>query len=126
MRTMRAALWILLAVGAMACRHKGDPTIAPDPNMPVLVEVENHFQGDVVIYLLRGSQKERLGLVTALSNAAFTFPYRRLGSDRLEPAPGLSYRGASAQTSDPLNIQEGQSVKWTLEGDLSRSSLVVY
>ena len=39
MRTMRAALWILLAVGAVACRHKGDPTIAPDPNMPVLVWV---------------------------------------------------------------------------------------
>ena len=126
MRTMRAALWILLAVGAAACRHKGDPTIAPDPNMPVLVEVENHFQGDVVIYLLRGSQKERLGLVTALSNAAFTFPYRRLGSTGSSRLLAYPIAGSSAETSDPLNIQEGQSVKWTLEGDLSRSSLVVY
>ena len=126
MRAKRTTTWLLLAGLALACRHQGEPTMAPDPDRTVLVEVASHFQGDVVIYLLRGSQKERLGLVTALSNAAFTFPYRRLGSTGSSRLLAYPIAGSSAETSDPLNIQEGQSVKWTLEGDLSRSSLVVY
>jgi len=127
MRAMRTALWILLAVLAdSACRHKNEPTMAPDPNSPVLVEVESHFQGDVVIYLLRGNQKERLGLVTALSDQAFTFPFRRLGSSGSSRLLAYPIAGATAYTSDPLYLQQGQSVKWTLEGDLSRSTLVIY
>jgi hypothetical protein len=124
---MRRALWILLAAGAVgACRHKGEATVAPDPNTPVLVEVENHYHGDVVIYLLRGSQRERLGLVTALGNSAFTFPYGRIGSSGSTRLVAYPIAGSAAYPSDPLYIQAGQSVKWTLEGDLNRSNLVVY
>ena len=127
MRTIRTAPWILLAVlTAAACHHKGDSEPAPDPNTPVLVEVESHFQGDVVIYLLRGSQRERLGLVTGLNTAAYTFPYRRLGSSGSSRLLAYPIAGASSWASDPLYIQPGQSVKWTLEGDLSRSSMVIY
>ena len=127
MRTMRTALWILLAAGAVdACRHRGEPTLAPDPNTPVLVEVENHYHGDVVIYLLRDSQRERLGLVTALGNSAFTFPYGRIGSSGSTRLVAYPIAGSAAYPSDPLYIQAGQSVKWTLEGDLNRSNLVVY
>ena len=57
MRTRRTTVWLLLAGLALACRHQGEPTVPPDPNTPVLVEVVSHFQGDVVIYLLRGSQR---------------------------------------------------------------------
>jgi hypothetical protein len=34
--------------------------------------------------------------------------------------------GSAAYASDPLYIQPGQSLKWTLEAELSRSSLVSY
>jgi len=127
MRTIRTGLWILVAtLAAGACRHKGEPTLSPDPNTPVLVEVESHFQGDVVIYLLRGTQRERLGLVTALNNEVFTFPYRRLGASGSSRLLAYPIAGSSSYPSDPLYIQPGQSVKWTLEADLSRSSMVTY
>ncbi len=128
MRTFCAALFFALA--SLACHHHHqDDTSSntpPDPNTPVLVEVDSHFQGDVVIYLLRSSQRERLGMVSGLGNAAFTFPYRKLGSSGSTRLLAYPIAGAAAYASDPLYIQPGQSLKWTLEADLSRSSLVSY
>jgi hypothetical protein len=127
MRTLCAALWITLA--SLACHHRSKTdttTTVPDPNTPVLVEIESHFQGDVVIYLMRGNQRERLGMVSGLSGAAFTFPYRRLGNSGSARLLAYPIAGFSAYASDPLYIQPGQSLKWTLEADLSRSSLVSY
>jgi hypothetical protein len=127
MRTLCAALLITLA--SLACRHhQADDTsrTPPDPNTPVLVEVESHFQGDVVIYLLRSGQRERLGMVSGLGNAAFTFPYRKLGNTGSTRLLAYPIAGSTTYASDALYIQPGQSLKWTLEADLSRSSLVSY
>ncbi len=127
MRTLCAALWITLA--SLACHHRphdDTTTTVPDPNTPVLVEIESHFQGDVVIYLMRGNQRERLGMVSGLSGAAFTFPYRRLGNSGSARRLAYPIAGFSAYASDPLYIQPGQSLTGTLEADLSRSSLVSY
>jgi hypothetical protein len=127
MLTRRTAMLGMLVAGlVLACRPKGEPTVAPDPDTPVLVEVVSHYQGDVVIYLLRGGQRERLGMVTGLGSAAFTFPYRRLGSSGSSRLLAYPIAGSAAYASDPLYIQPGQSVKWTLEAELSRSSLVSY
>ena len=119
---------ILLAVVG-ACHSKGEaPGTEPkaDPNTPVLLEVENHYQGDVVIYLMRGNQRDRLGMVTALSKATYTFPYRRLGLTGNTRLLAYPIAGRSAYASDPLLVQPGQSISWTLEGDLDRSSLAVW
>ena len=128
MRNLGTALWIMLA--ALACHHRTDDeagqTTAAEANTPVLVEIESHFQGDVVIYLMRGNQRERLGMVTALSATSFSFPYRRLGTSGSSRLLAYPIAGASAYASDPLYIQPGQSLKWTLEAELSRSSLVSY
>jgi hypothetical protein len=128
MRVFGTALWIVVA--SLACHHhtkdEGDKTPATDANTPVLVEIENHFQGDVVIYLMRANQRERLGMVTALGGTSFTFPYRRLGTSGSSRLLAYPIAGASAWASDPLYIQPGQSLKWTLEAELSRSSLVSY
>jgi hypothetical protein len=130
MHALRMAwLGLLLVANVGACHSKGEaPGAAPkaNPNTPVLLEVENHYQGDVVIYLMQGNQRERLGMVTALSKATYTFPYRRLsmsGNTRLLAYP---IAGRSAYASDPLLVQPGQSVSWTLESDLDRSSLAVW
>jgi hypothetical protein len=130
MHAIRDVLWGLMLVAAVAgCRSKGaktSPEPESDPNTPVVVEIENHYQGDVVIYLMQGSHRQRLGMVTALSTASFSFPWIRLqvsGNNRLLAYP---IAGASAYASDPLFVQPGQSIQWTLESDLDRSSLAVY
>jgi hypothetical protein len=120
-------LSLLVAFTVLGCRKRDAETSpAPDPNTPVPVEIENHFMGDVTIYLVRGSLRQRLGMVTALGAAEFTFPWRWLsqsGSSRLLAHP---IAGARAQLSEPLILQPGQWIKWTLEADLDRSSMAVY
>ena len=64
--------------------------------------------------------------MTGLGNAAFTFPYRRLGSSGSSRLLAYPIAGSGAYASDALYIQPGQSVRWTLEAELSRSSLVSY
>ena len=102
------------------------PDAAPDPNTTVVVEIENHYHGDVVIYLAVGHpaeasrQRHRAehGRVQ-LSVAAHSV----LRHHRLLAHP---IAGARNYASDALLIQPGQSITWTLESDLDRSSLVVY
>jgi hypothetical protein len=131
MSALRAArtvgLSLLVGLALLGCRKRDAETRpAPDPNLPVPVQIENHFMGDVTIYLVRGSLRQRLGMVTALGSAEYTFPWRWLsqsGSSRLLAYP---IAGARAQLSEPLILQPGQWIKWTLEADLDRSSMAVY
>lgn len=130
MRIWRSAALALLtlnsAAGAACHRHPATDAPAPDPNAPVPLTVENHYYGDVVIYLVHGSQRERLGMVSALATATFSFPFRRLspsGTSRLFAYPIAGSRGL---TSDPLLVQPGQEISWTLESDLDRSSMTVF
>jgi hypothetical protein len=130
MPAMRAVLCgLLLLWPVTGCRSKHAQT-APDPeadpNTPVVVEVESHYQGDIVIYLIQGSQRQRLGMVTALSRAEFSFPWRRLGLSGSSRLLAYPIAGTRAVPSDPLYVQPGQSISWTLESDLDRSSLAVY
>jgi hypothetical protein len=91
----------------------------------IMLEVENHHWNDVVVYLMNGNQSQRLGMVTGVSTDRFSFPYRHIASGgrlrlRAHPIGGDSF------TSEDVVIQPGQSVKWTLESDLRRSSLAIF
>jgi hypothetical protein len=120
-------LALLVALTVASCRKREAETApGPDPNTSVPVEIENHYMGDVTIYLVRGSMRQRLGMVTALGTAEYSFPWRWLsqsGSSRLMAYP---MAGARAHLSEPLILQPGQWIKWTLQADLDRSSMAVY
>jgi hypothetical protein len=131
MRAMRAArivgLSLLMALTVLGCRKRDAETRpAPDPNTPVPVEIESHFMGDVTIYLVRGGLRQRLGMVTALGTAEFTFPWRWLSQSGTSRLMAYPIAGARAQLSEPLILQPGQWIKWTLEANLDRSSMAVY
>jgi hypothetical protein len=130
MRHVRAPVaWGLLAsliVGGCASHSSGKTDPAPGRDVELSLEVENHNWSDVVIYLLRGGQAERIGTVTAHSTSTFVFPYRRLGTSGNTRLSAYPIGGRSAFNSENLLVQPGQSIKWTLESDLSRSSLMVY
>ena len=131
MRQVRAPIvWMLLAsLTALGCAShsskKGDEP-SPGYDVELSLEVENHNWSDVVIYLLRSGQPERLGMVTAHNTGTFVFPYRRLGASGNSRLSAYPIGGGSAFNSENLLVQPGQSIKWTLETELSRSSLVVY
>jgi len=123
-RAVRVVGWVvMIAATGGACHARTDSV--PAPSTPVAVEVESHFMGDVVVYLLAGSQRTRLGTVTALQSATFTFPWRRLGTSGSRRLLAYPIAGARSVVSEPLYLQPGQSIKWTLESDLDRSTMVV-
>jgi hypothetical protein len=120
-------LSLLMALTVLGCRKRDAETRpAPDPNTPVPVEIESHFMGDVTIYLVRGSLRQRLGMVTALGSAEYTFPWRWLSQSGTSRLMAYPIAGARAQLSEPLILQPGQWIKWTLEANLARSSMAVY
>ena len=115
-----------LALASCGRNGEGESTPSPDPDAPVLVEVESHFQGDVTIYLVRGSLRQRLGMVTGLNTQTFTFPWRWVGSGGNNRLMAYPIAGAESYFSDQFDLQSGQWLKWTLMADLGRSSLAVY
>ena len=131
MSAQRAArtvgLSLLVGLTLLGCRKRDAETRpAPDSNTPVPVEIESHFMGDVTIYLVRGSMRQRLGMVTGLGTAEFTCPWRWLSQSGTSRLMAYPIAGARAQLSEPLIVQPGQWIKWTLEADLTRSSMAVY
>ena len=115
-----------LLVGCARHSMSDEPDQRSSPDVPVSVEVENHNWSDMVIYLDRGNLSERLGTVGSLHTVEFTFPYLKLGSTgnaRLRADPIGNLRSFS---SEQINIQPGQSLKWTIESDIDRSFLAVY
>ena len=76
---------------SLACHRAGEePPAQPDPDATVLVHAENHYRSDVSSTWSSGTQRRRLGTVTALGAADFTFPWRRLqcsGTSRLMAHP---------------------------------------
>jgi hypothetical protein len=105
--------------------HKAAEKEAP-PAEDVSVAVDNHNWSDIVIYLMRGTQAQRLGMVTALSTIEFAFPYSSLNSGGNLRLKAYPIGGPGPYTSEDLVVQPGQMIKWTLESDLSRSFLAIY
>jgi hypothetical protein len=132
--TRRALLTALLAVSgtvaATSCRHgaraPAENDAVPIPEF-VLVSVDNHNWSDVVVSLVRGgAQPFRLGTVTAGQSTVLRFPGQYIaGSTPLELL-AKPIGGFSTLRSPRFVVQPGQSVTWTLENALERSSLAVF
>jgi hypothetical protein len=113
----------LPACGLFSSRNS--ESAASSRNAEVSLEVESHHWSDIVIYLMNGGQSQRLGMVSGVSSEQFVFSYRQLatgGKVRLRAYP---VGGQGSFTSEDVLIQPGQSIKWILESDLSRSSISV-
>ncbi len=118
---------VALLLGCAGKSEDPDQDVQPSQsNAEVALEVENHGWSDIVIYLVRGTAADRLGMIGSLNTKTFVFPYRRLGTGsdvRLRADP---IGGPRTFTSENLQVQPGQWIKWTLESDLTRSFLAVY
>jgi hypothetical protein len=121
----------LTVAAASACGRKpqsGDmsPVAAERDSVPkfVDVQVDNHNWSDVVVYLLHGGIRTRLGTVGTAQSISFRFPASYAVVDRVSllVAPiGSSQRFESERFS----VLSGQRVFWTIENTLNRSSLLV-
>ncbi len=85
----------------------------------------NHHWLDVVVYVMYGGRRARLGQVVAAGDARFVLSSRVLGTSgpiRLSADP---IGAAGGHSTRPFTVRAGQTVLWTLERDLSTSSISV-
>lgn len=129
LRPSALTLLATLAVAtAPACaRHsRAGNRAAPVSQEPVSLEVQNNHWLDVVLYVVHDGQRTRLGTATAARTTTFRLPSKllgQLGEIRLIADP-VGERGVLS--SEAVVVKPGTRVVWTLESDLTRSSLAVY
>jgi len=120
---------VLLLLCSMGCaRHRADSGEAPPEvaSGQVVLVVENHHWNDVVVYLLHDGVADRLGLATAVRTSTFTILARRLGAGGVIQLRGHPVGAPDSHTTETFTVQSGQQIQWTLESDLSRSSVAVF
>jgi hypothetical protein len=90
------------------------------------LRVSNNSWADMNVFLLRGSTRHRLGMVTSMNTTTFTIPEQAMSSAsdlRLYADPIGSIRG---WTTQPLLINPGQVISLTLQNNLNLSSYSIF
>lgn len=128
-RTAGAALLAAALLAATACGiGRGPEDGQPRPNYrdnPVTLEVENRAWATMHVYVVSGGQWESLGQVTSQTTDSYELSSTIMGTSdeiRLAADPVGSTR---AYLSDPVLVRPGDRVSWTLQNNLSMSSVMV-
>ena len=88
--------------------------------------ISNYNWSDMVIYVLRGAQRSRIGSVTSMSTARFKLPESIAGTYgelRIVADPIGSTR---TYTSPVINVVPGTQVELRVENNISVSTFAVY
>jgi hypothetical protein len=92
---------------------------------PIPLRIDSRFREDVIVYVVRGPVRQRLGLATAASTTRFVIPTRFTADGAGFALLIRSVGGTTGTRSDQVAPQPGQRVVWTLESDLGRSMLAL-
>ena len=124
----RAAIFafaIMASVGGCLKPRVPTPT-DPMSTGRVVLTVLNNSRTDVTVYVVDDGQPIRVGTATAVTTTNFDIPARFLGQGRQLRLRADPIGGRSVHTSELIHVGPGQRVNWTLDTDLSRSSVAVY
>lgn len=130
-RTTPASRWpstlpvLALVVWAAACSRHRVETSPDEPAADVLLTVVNHHWNDVRIYLIHDGVEERIGMVTAVTNASFVLPWRYFASRGPIRLRGRAVGDPDYVTTESLLVRPGQMIEWVLETQLARSAVSV-
>jgi hypothetical protein len=122
----RGLLALLLAGAVAAGCSRRQAAAAPDPDAGWSLTINNRHWLDVSIYVMSEGQRTHVGNVSATRTETYELPARMIRSGRLIRLEANPVGATRAVTTDPLNVQHGQRVEWTLETGLDRSSVAVW
>jgi hypothetical protein len=127
-RTRRSALLLLALATTLAGCLKPPAATPSDPigTGRVVVTVHNNNRADINVYVVGDGQAVRVGTATAATTSSFDVPARLLGQGRQLRLRADPIGGRAVHTSELIRVGPGQRIDWTLETDLSRSSIAVY
>jgi hypothetical protein len=117
-----------LVLSPAACRpHRGaaDELSAADQGEFVLRVINNYWL-DVTVYLLRGAERVRVGIVSGNSRQDFVLPGRLAGTAGQISLLGTVSTSNAVVRSNPVLVGRGEFVEWRLESVLRNSTVTVY
>ena len=132
---MKRTFRLLALIGALAVAAAAMPTVAGAQGVAdraddqpsagkIPVRVFNHNTLDVTVYVLAGGQAFRLGTVTSFGSASFTLPAIAATASGLQLLADPIGQ-ASEYATEPFTVTAGQQVDWTIENNLSHSTVWV-
>ncbi len=125
-----AQKWLLLlpafVLVVAGCAKRQRESGQPLPVGPTPLRVENHNWLDVTIYVVHDGQRSRLGAATAAKTTDFAIQPQLLGQVGAIQLIADPVGSSQAITSPTVTVKEGTRLVWTLQTNLSRSSLAVY
>ncbi len=90
------------------------------------VKVTNRNSRDIRIFLVRSTNRYRLGTVTSLNERQFTVPENLLvGGSTIRMQVEIIGSSESVST-DPIRVEPGLVIEWVIETSLSRSNYFVW
>jgi hypothetical protein len=92
----------------------------------VQLVLNNRYWLDIVVRVEHDGETTRIGQVAAASSARFSVPSWAMGASGYIRFVADPVGSPERSASDWVNIWGGQTVEWTLESQLDRSSMLVY
>jgi len=123
---LRRALASTLICITLGCGHRARVNAGYAEPADVVLTVTNHHFLDVTVYLERDGQRTRVGTVTAVSTVQFHLRGNNLSASRQFRLFATAIGSDENVRTETLTIQSGQTIEWTLEHDLRRSSVGIY
>lgn len=127
-----AGALVVLVLAGSACGAFSRQPGTPDPvamdeerDEEISVRVRNNAWNAIHVYVVMGGQWESLGMVSSQTSSDYTIPRGMMGGRdeiRLVADPIGSNRG---YFSDPILVEPGDLVEWTLQNNLNLSSVFV-
>ena len=129
-QSVRLAL-LVVAVLLAACAHtigasSTDDAAASSIPTHVALDVDNHNWSDVVISVEHDGKRDRLGTVKAASKQTLRIPTMWIGASRAIRLIAHRIGSVGEFRSDGFSVQHDQTIEWTLESDLQRSSIALH
>jgi hypothetical protein len=121
----RSWMGILLAVLVVTSACFSRNPQPPEAVEPIVLLVENRHWSDVTISIVHDGVANRLGVATAAATAQFRLPPHTLGASGIVSFVADPVGATNVLRSETIIVKPGQYVKWSLERDLRRSSLIV-
>ncbi len=123
---LRRALASTLICITLGCGHRARVNAGYAEPADVVLTVTNHHFLDVTVYLEHDGQRTRVGTVTAVSTVQFHLRGNNLSASRQFRLFATAIGSNENVRTETLTIQSGQTIEWTLEHDLRRSSAGIY
>jgi hypothetical protein len=120
---LTAAIAVMLCSG---CPKHPPANASPDAAGEIALIVENHHWSDVIVWVVHEGVAERIGTAPAVKTSSFFIPNRKLGNSGLIQLRGRPVGSPEYHTTESFLIRAGQEIQWTLESDLTRSSVAVH